>query len=103
MEWITYGLKHEYYKINIECLNSTFNLIKIIREGFDSIEQSFYSSILFNGLIDKFKVNDIDQELKLTIIATVGNLIFYLGHNLEQKSIETLLDIYKDKYIILFT
>jgi len=50
-----------------------------------------------NGLIDKFKANDIDQELKLTIIATVGNLIFYLGHTLDPKSLETLLDIYKDK------
>jgi hypothetical protein len=97
MDWIIYGLKHEYYKINIECLNSTFNLIKIIREGFDSVEHTMYSNILFNGLIDKFRANDIDQELKLTIIATVGNLIFYLGHTLENKSLETLLDIYKDK------
>ena len=97
MEWITYGLKHEYYKINIECLNTTFNLIKVIREGLDSKEHTSYSGILFNSLIDKFKANDIDQELKLTIISTVGNLIFYLGHAIDHKYLETLFDIYIEK------
>ena len=99
MDWITYGSKHEYYKINIECLNSTFNLIKVIREGLDTKEHATYSGILYNCLIDKFKANDIDQELKLTIISTVGNLIFYLGHAIDQKYLENLLDIYREKYI----
>ncbi len=86
MEWITYGLKHEYYKINIECLNSTFNLIKIIREGFDSVEHSSYSNILFNGLIDKFKANDIDQELKLKDLSSF--LVF-------SSSLSTLLSMWR--------
>ena len=97
MEWIAYGLKHEYYKINIECLNATFCLIKVIREGLDSKEHAIYSGIIYNSVITKFKANDIDQELKLTIISAVGNLIFYLGHTLEPKYLESLFDIYIEK------
>ena len=97
MEWITYGLKHDYYKVNIECLNSTFYLIKVIREGVDSKELTNYSGVLFLALVSKFKANDIDQELKLTIISTVGNLIFYLGQALDPKYLETLFEIYIDK------
>jgi hypothetical protein len=63
----------------------------------NSGDHASYSGILFNALIEKFKANDIDQELKLTIIATVGNLIFYLGHTLDSKYLDTLLDIYKEK------
>ena len=98
MEWIIYGLKNEYYKINIECLNATFCLIKVIREGLDSKEHAIYSVAIYNSLITKFKANDIDQELKLTIISAVGNLIFYLGHSLDHKYLENLFDIYIEKY-----
>jgi len=100
MEWITYGLKHEYYKINIEALNCCFSLIKIIRL-LDTSEHTKYSGILFLSIVDKFKLNDIDQELKLTIISTVGNLIYYLGQAIDTGYLETLLNIYLEKYFIL--
>lgn len=99
MEWVTFGLKNEYYKINIECLNTTFNLIKLLREALGMEDHSAYSAVLYSALIDKFKANDIDQELKLTIIATVGNFILYLGQAMDHKHLEHLLDIYREKML----
>jgi hypothetical protein len=97
MDWIYYGLKHEYYRINIECSNATFFLIKLLRLGLDSKEQTTYALNLYNALVIKFKANDVDQELKFAIISTVGNLLYHLGHTMDPKPVETILDIYIEK------
>ena len=87
--------------MNIECLNATFALIKILKDTLDDKNQSLISNQLYEALINKFKANYIDQELKLTIISTVGNLILHLGDKLSQKSLENLLEIYIEKYIYI--
>ena len=97
LTWVITGIKHDYYKINIESLNVAFHLIRLLVETLSPDEYLPKLDILYKELLPKFKANDIDQELKLTLISTFGNLILFMGHNLPQKSLEDLFTVYLDK------
>ncbi len=52
---------------------------------------------MVNMMLPSFKANDIDQELKQTIVITVGNLLKNMGHVISSKSLSAIFGIYLDK------
>jgi len=50
-------------------------------------------------MIPIFKANDIDQELKQTVIITMGNLVQDMGHVLSEKSLNTIFTIFLEKIL----
>jgi hypothetical protein len=99
--WVLDAAKHEYYRINIEAANCAFQMVKYIREGFDQKEQGSFSTALYNAFVTKFKLGDIDQELKVSLLQLFGNVLFYIGHTLETKNLENLIELFIDKYGII--
>ena len=97
VKWVIQGLKNDFYKINIQSLNVTFHLIRLFYENLSPNEYKFYVDTIYRELYPKFKANDVDQELKLTLISSVGNLVMFLGHTLPFKSIEEIFSIFFDK------
>lgn len=97
LNWIMLGLKNEYYKINIESLNVAFHFIRLLVENLQPFEYQPKIEALLTELLPKFKANDVDQELKLSYITTVGNLVLYTGHILNEKSVDEIFNIYLDK------
>jgi cullin-associated NEDD8-dissociated protein 1 len=97
IKWIVMGLKHDYYKINIESLNMAFHLIRVLVENLSPQEYQKPLENLYLEFLPKFKSNDVDQELKLTLVSTIGNLLLHMGHHLSQKNVEELYSIYLDK------
>jgi hypothetical protein len=95
--WVITAAKHEYYRINIEAANCAFHMIKYIREAYDPKEQSAYATSLYNAFVTKFKAGDIDQELKVSLLQAFGNVLFYLGHTVEVKNLENLIEIFIEK------
>jgi hypothetical protein len=97
LNWVIVGLRNDYYKINIEGLNVAFHFIRLLVENLQSLEYQDKIETLLKEIMPKFKANDVDQELKLSLISTVGNLVLYTGHTLSDKSIDEIFNIYLDK------
>jgi cullin-associated NEDD8-dissociated protein 1 len=97
INWFKKGINHDYYKINIESLNMCFYLVKLLAEYQSPSEYKSALMTIYDALLPKFEANDIDQELKTAIISTVGNVILYMGHQLEEKFLNHLFNIYLEK------
>jgi cullin-associated NEDD8-dissociated protein 1 len=97
IKWFKKGINHDYYKINIESLKMGFYLVKVLAEYLSPEEYKFGLMEIYDSLLSKFEANDIDQELKIAIIGTVGNLILNMGHQLEQKKLDHLFNVYLEK------
>jgi len=52
---------------------------------------------MVNMMIPKFKANDIDQELKQTVVITMGNLVRDMGHVISSDILSTVFSIYLEK------
>lgn len=97
IKYIISGMKNDYYKVNIESLNVAFHLFRVLNETLPSNEYMPKIEALYDAILPKFKANDVDQELKMTLINVVGNMIIHIGHNLPQSAIEALFSTYLDK------
>lgn len=97
IKWIISGLKNDFYKINIESLNVAYHLIRLLVENLSPDEYKSKLDLLHTELLPKFRANDVDQELKLTLISTIGNMVLYMGHHIPQKQVDDLFTIFLDK------
>jgi cullin-associated NEDD8-dissociated protein 1 len=94
---LSIGAQHSYYKVNIEAVNCISVLINSVASfGFDKISK-IYSELTYSLLLPKFKLNDIDQELKVSLVVAVGYLIIHLGHYLKADYLNTIFEIFYEK------
>ena len=97
MSWVEYGLKHDFYKVNISSLNLLFNIMDLIITSSSSSEYKKIAEQMVEMMIPKFKSNDIDQELKQTIVITMGNLLKDMGHVISSNNLSTIFSIFLEK------
>lgn len=90
------GVKSEYYKINVECSNYAFHLVRVTSEITKNSNKELMNKF-YNLLLPKFKSNDVDHELKISLIGTMGNIMLYFGNDLQKEQITQLFQIYFDK------
>lgn len=94
---LSLGTQHSYYKVNIEAVNCISVLINSVASfGLENLNKH-YAEQTYSLLLPKFKLNDIDQELKVSLVVAVGYLIIHLGHYLKNENLVTIFDIYYEK------
>lgn len=95
IDYIEKGVKNEFYKISIEAINACYYIIPLLSQEMD--ENKKYIMKLYEILLPKFKLNDLDQELKVSLISTIGRMIIYCGKLFDEKTLGELFKIYLDK------
>jgi hypothetical protein len=95
--WVEYGLKNNFYKVNIASLNLLFSVIDLVVLYYGPNEYKTLANNLIDIIIPIFKANDIDQELKQTVVSTMGNLIKNMGHVITSDKLNLTFSIYLDK------
>lgn len=103
--FLSLGVNHNYYKVNIEAVNSLSMLVSAIyavngteiKSSVNAQKNQKYTLDIYNLLLPKFKLNDLDQELKMAIVTAVGQLIMHFGSFLDSKSLSVIFDIFLEK------
>ena len=98
INWMIMGLKNDYYKVNIESSNMASHLIKIMKENLTEKDLIPKLKLIITEIIPKFKSNDLDQELKSSLISTGGNIVMYMGDYLNENELNIIFDIFLDKF-----
>lgn len=95
IEWIKRGIRHEYYKVVIEAIELSSLFIKVL--SFISEYSTEVANEMYELLIPKLKLNDTDQELKLSVISASGSLLLCLGGHLSKEKVNSILTIFYEK------
>ena len=93
--YIEKGTKNEFYKINIAAIDAAVNLIPILAK--DKVNNKKYILDLYNNIFPKFKKDDIDPELKSSLINIMSQIIIDCGDILDENTLTTLFSIYLEK------
>jgi len=91
------GLKHSYYKVNIESAQSICLLINAISQSYNLSDLKAINKNIYTAILPKFKLNDIDQELKASLVKAAGHLLKNSGQYLEKETISNILEIFYEK------
>ena len=75
--WMVLGIKNDFYKVNIESAQIASQLVRILKESLSDEEIIPKLKVINSEILPKFISNDLDQELKTSLITTVGNIILY--------------------------
>jgi len=97
ISWVEYGLRHDFYKVSIASLNLLYNIMDLIISTSGPSEYKATAENMVKMMIPIFKANDIDQELKQTVIITMGNLVKDMGHVLSENSLNAIFTIFLEK------
>ena len=95
VDYIEKGVSNEFYKISIEAINACYYLFPLLSQEMN--ENKKYIMKLYNILLPKFRLNDLDQELKMSLISTIGQMIISCGSLFDEKEINELFKIYLEK------
>lgn len=95
--YIIKGIKNDYYKINIESVNASSHFIRNLGEHYEVNEYSDYIKSLYKEFLPKFKANDIEQELKQSLINVFGNILLYTGVALPKENLNEIIVTLLDK------
>lgn len=95
LEWIKIGIKHDYYKVVIEAIKLSSLFAKMVSNSAEMSKQVVNE--IYELILPKLKLNDTDQELKLSVITASGNLLLYLGIYLNKDQIKCILTLFYDK------
>jgi len=98
IKWMIHGIKNDFYKVNIESSNMASQLVRIMKESLSEEEIIPKLNTINNEILPKFISNDLDQELKISIISTVGNIIIYTMNILDQNTLTKFFDIFLGKF-----
>ena len=93
--YIEKGIKNDFYRINISALNASINLIPILAK--DKKNNKKYIMNLYNNIFPKFKKDDIDPELKSSLINVMSEIIIDCGDVFDEQNLTTLFSIYLEK------
>lgn len=103
IDFIKKGSEHDYYKIQSESFNLCSSYIKTISNNSSNKETHDFESIpkitheLYNIILSKLKINDTDQEMKYSVIASAGNLVLYLGVYINQSELSQVFSLFYEK------
>lgn len=108
IHFIKLGFNHNFYKVNIETTNTITMLISVLstsnehHENKDLIAKwnnyiKKYIEEIYNILLPKFKLNDLDQDQKLSLVVSFGNLVMFFGNYLSTSQLSTIFDIFYEK------
>ena len=89
------GISHDYYKINLEALNAIYYFIPLLPNNNKQNEK--YVSQLFDEVFPKFKLNDLDSEIKIALINIVSQIIISYGHITSTTKLNNIFQILLDK------
>ena len=95
INYIEKGITNDFYKINISAIDASVNLIPILAK--DKANNKKYILELYNKIFPKFKKDDIDPELKSSLINIMSQIIIDCGDILDEKTLTTLFSIYLEK------
>ena len=93
--YIIKGLKNSYYKICSESINVCYLLFPILAQDIEINTPSIKG--LYREIYPKFSVQDIDYEIKVATVNTIGNYIIECGTLLKPDEIKQLFEIYAEK------
>ena len=93
--YIEKGITNDFYRINIAAINAAVDLIPILAQ--DKNNNKNYILKLYNDILPKFKKDDIDPELKSSLINIMSQIIIDCGDILDEKTLILLFQIYLEK------
>ena len=92
LNYIEKGVNNDFYKIQIVALNSCLYLLPILSQ--DKKENEKYIKKIYNFILPKFKNNDIDAELKSTLINVMSCILEECGDLFDEKTLIELFNLY---------
>ncbi len=98
IKWMIQGLKNDFYKVNIESSNMASELLRIMKECLSDDDIIPKLNLINTEIIPKFTSNDLDQELKITLISTVGKIICYSMNCLDINTLNKFFEIFLNKF-----
>lgn len=96
--WMVQGIKNDFYKVNIESAQMAAQLVRILKESLSDDEIIPKLRAINNEILPKFVSNDLDKELKTSLITTVGNIILYTVSILDEPTLTKFFDVFLDKF-----
>lgn len=98
ISWMVMGIKNDFYKVNIESVQMASQLVRILKETLSDEEIIPRLKIINNEILPKFISNDLDQELKNSLITTVGNIILHTVGILDEATLSKFFDVFLEKF-----
>lgn len=98
ISWMVQGMKNDFYKVNIESSQMAAQIVRILNESLTTEEIIPKLKIVNSEILPKFISNDIDQELKASLISTVGNIISHTVHILDETTLTKFFDVFFEKF-----
>ena len=94
--YLTKGISHDYYKITLEALNAIYYFIPLLSKN-DNKQNEKYASQLFEEVFPKFKMNDLDSEIKIALINVMSQIVISYGHAISSNKLNNIFKILLDK------
>jgi len=96
--WMVAGIKSDFYKVNIESAQMAAQLVRILKESLSDEEIIPKLNQINSEIFPKFVSNDLDQELKISLITTVGNIVLYTVSILDEQMLSKIFDVLLEKF-----
>lgn len=92
------GIDHSFYKINYQTSELIFVFMnQLINSSDNDFDKAKISNEIFSIIKSKFKNNEVDQQLKLSLTSTTGYLLIYFGNLLNFEYVNDIFDCFNSK------
>ena len=95
IDYLKKGMANSYYKVSTAAIEACSYIFGILTQD-DEINKPFILS-LYNDILPKFKMQDIDSEIKIASANAISSFISECGSLLDEKNIKELFKIYISK------
>lgn len=98
IDWMILGLRNDYYIVNIEGAHMAAQLVRILKETLAPEDFLPKISLINKEILPKFISNDLDKDLKASLISSVGNIIFFMVEYLDSSTLGKFFEVFLDKF-----